>query len=178
MARLRAEVIAERDSLLGSSEETRAKLGAAIQRKQDQVARIVNAITDAGHNPALLAKLDQLQAEALGLKASLQALDDVEPPAPLEITEDLDAMIHAAAQTIERAISRPTHPDAPKLRGTIERITISRHESGAIEVGVRSAFAGVIQVAGLVERHAIQTTKARRRSRIRSFAVGGCGGRI
>ena len=36
MARLRAEMIEERERLLGSSDETRAKLGVAIQRKQDQ----------------------------------------------------------------------------------------------------------------------------------------------
>ncbi len=54
MARLRAEVIAERKRLIGLSDETRAKLGAAIQRKQDQVSRIGNAIFDAGHKPALL----------------------------------------------------------------------------------------------------------------------------
>ncbi len=182
MARLRAEVIAERERLLGSTDETRAKLGAAIQRKQDQVSRIVNAITDAGHNPALLAKLNQLQAEARDLDADLQALEAVGPPAPLDITEDVDAMIHAAAQQIEHAISRPTHPDAPKLRemvrSMIERITISRHESGAIEVGVRGAFAGVMQAAGLVERHALRTTRVGEHWRRRGCAVGGCGGRI
>ncbi len=72
-------------------------------------------------------------------------------------------MIQAAAQQIEHAIGRPTHADAPKLRemvrSMIERITISRHESGAIEVGVRGVFAGVMQAAGLVERHAIKTTE-------------------
>ncbi len=42
----------------------------------------------------------------------------------------------------------------------IERNTIGRHESGAIEVGVRGTSAGVMQAAGLVERHALRTTKA------------------
>ncbi len=162
MARLRAEVIEERERLSGPSDQARVKLCAAIQRKQNQVARIVNAITDAGHNPALLAKLDQLQAEARELEANLKALDAAGPPAPLDMTEDIDAMIQAAAEEIEHLISRPTHPDAPKLRekvrSMIERITISRHESGAIEVGVRGTFAGVMQAAGLVERHALDTT--------------------
>ena len=166
MARLRAEVIAEREQMLGSSGETRTKLGALIQRKEDQVSRIVNAISEAGHNPALLAKLAQLQAEARGLQADLQALEDAGSPAPLDMTEDVDATIEAAAQQIEHLISRPTHPDAPKLRemvrSMIERITISRHESGAVEVGVRGAFAGVMQAAGLVERHALETTKVGR----------------
>ena len=58
-----------------SSDHTRAKLVAAIQRKQDQVARIVNAISDAGHNPALRAKLEQLQSEARDLERNLQALE-------------------------------------------------------------------------------------------------------
>ena len=58
MTRLRAAVIEERERLSGSSDETWAKLGAAIQRKHDQVSRIVNAITDAGHNAALFAKLE------------------------------------------------------------------------------------------------------------------------
>ena len=164
MARLRAEVIEERERLLGSSEETRVTLTAAIKQKQAQVNRVVNAITDAGHNPALITKLKQLEAEEVGLETKLRALETVEPPAPLDITEEVDAMIRAAAQQIEQAISRPVHPDAPKLRemvrGMIERITISRHESGAIEVGVRGAFAGVMRAAGLVERHALKTTKA------------------
>ncbi len=64
------------------------------------------------------------------------------------MTEDVDAMIHAAAQPIEDAISRATNEDASKLRemvrSMIERITISHHESGAIEVGMRGAFAGVM----------------------------------
>ena len=111
----------------------------------------------------MLAKLDQLQAEARVPEADLQALADVGPPAPLDMTEGVDAIIHAAAQKIEHVISRPTHPDAPKLRemvrSMIERITINRHESGAIEVGVQGAFAGVMQAAGLVERHALRTTK-------------------
>ena len=164
MARLRAEMIEERERLSGASDEARANLTAAMKKKQAQVDRVINAIADAGHNPALLTKLKQLQAEALGLESNLQALEDLEPPAPLDMTEDVDAMIHAAAQQIEQAISHPVHPDAPKLRqmvrGMIERITISRHESGAIEIGVRGAFAGVMQAAGLVERHALKTTKA------------------
>ncbi len=73
---LRAEVIADSARLSGRSDETRKKLVAAIQRKQDQVSHIVNAITDAGHSPALLAKL---QAEARDLETNLQALDDVGP---------------------------------------------------------------------------------------------------
>ncbi len=91
-------------------------------------------------------------------------------------------MIQVAAQEIEHAISHPVHPDAPKLRekvrGMIERITIGRHESGAIEVGVRGTFAGVMQAAGLVERHALKTTKAPVAFASGGFAVGGCGGRI
>ncbi|MGI3901503.1 MAG: hypothetical protein ACRYGP_05225 [Janthinobacterium lividum] len=126
----------------------------------------MNAIADAGHNPALITKPKQLEAEEVGLDTKLRALGNVEPPAPLDMTEDVDAMIQAAAQQIEHAISHPTHPDAPKLRemvrGMIERITIGRHESGAIEVGVKGAFAGVMQAAGLVERHALRTTKVGR----------------
>ncbi len=69
-------MIADSARLSGRSDETRKKLVAAIQRKQDQVSHIVNAITDAGHSPALLAKL---QAEARDLETNLQALDDVGP---------------------------------------------------------------------------------------------------
>ena len=81
-----------------------------------------------------------------------------------DVTEDVDAPLQAAAHQIEQANVRPVHPDAPELRemvrGMVERITIGRHDSGAIEVGVRGAFAGVMRAAGLVERHALKTTKA------------------
>ena len=159
MARLRAEVIAEREASLGASDQARARLVAGVKRKEDGVTRIVNAIADAGHNPALLAKLTSLDAEVGALRRELETLDAAEPPAPAEITEDVDAKIRAAAQQIESLISHPIHPDAPRLRemvrGMIERITIGRHESGAIEVGVKGAFAGVMHAAGLVERHAL-----------------------
>ena len=79
------------------------------------------------------------------------------------MTNDVEAMILAAARDIECVISGAMHPDAQRLRemvrSMIERITISRHESGAIEVGVRGAFAGVMQAAGLLDRHALRTTK-------------------
>ena len=179
MARLRAEVIADREAALGASDQARAKLVAAVKRKEDQVTRIVNAIADAGHNAALLARLASLKAEADTMRTELDALDAAEPRAPAEITKDVDAMIHAAAQRIESLISRPTHPDAPKLRemvrSMIEHITINRHESGAIEVGVQGAFAGVMQAAGLVERHALETTKVGRdwsRGASRSVVAG------
>lgn len=51
MARLRAEIIANREAERGASDQARPKLVAAIRRKQDQVSRIVNAIADAGHHP-------------------------------------------------------------------------------------------------------------------------------
>ena len=153
MARLRAEVIADREAALGASDQARAKLVAAVKRKEDQVTRIVNAIADAGHNAALLARLASLEAEADTMRTELDALDAAEPPAPAEITKEVAAMIHAAAQRIESLIGHPTHPDAPKLREMvrrmIERITIGRHESGAIEIAVRGAFAGVKQAAVL-----------------------------
>ena len=68
------------------------------------------------------------------------------------------------ALQIEELISRPTHPAAPKVRkmvrGMIDKVTIGRHESGAVEVDVHGAFAGVMQAAGLVERYASRTKKA------------------
>ena len=164
MTRLRAEVVAERQKAMGSSDERKAKLRSALGRKEDQVTRVVNAIVDAGHNLALIDKLTQLEAETASLRLELEALEAAEPPAPLEMTDDVDALIQDAARNIERVISGATHPEAPRVRemvrDMIERITISRHESGAIEVAVRGAFAGVMQAAGLVERHALETKKA------------------
>ncbi|MCW6512912.1 recombinase family protein [Lichenifustis flavocetrariae] len=180
MARLRADLLNEREKAVGVSDEIRGKLVSAIKRKHEQVTRIVNAIADAGHNPALLSKLDQIEAELGGLRTELDRLEAAEPPAPLEITDDVDALIQAAARDIEQAISGATHPDAPKhremVRRMIDRITISRHESGAIEVGVRGAFAGVMQAAGLVERHALRTKKPSDVFPSKGFSIVGCGG--
>ena len=43
------------------------------------------------------------------------------------------------------------------VRNMIERITVSRHESGAAEISIRGEFAGVMQAAGLVEKYALKT---------------------
>ena len=176
----------EREKPIGVSDETRVKLVSTIKRKQEQVTRIVTAIADAGHNPALVAKLIQIDAEVGSLRTELNQLDAADSPAPLEITDEMDALIQAAARNIERVISDGVHPDArrlgEKIRGMIERITISRHESVAIEVGMRGAFAGVMQAAGLVERHSLdevlKNDEALRCFRTGGLSIVGCGGRI
>ena len=76
----------------------------------------------------------------------------------------MEATIQAARDQIESLLSCPTQPDALKLReavrAMIERVTISRHESGMIEVAVRGRFAGVMAAAGLVERYGLKQQKA------------------
>jgi len=63
---------------------------------------------------------------------------------------------------IESLLSNVIRPNSAAFRevarGMIERITIVRHESGAIEVMVRGRFAGVMQAAGLVGKRPLDTT--------------------
>jgi hypothetical protein len=42
------------------------------------------------------------------------------------------------------------------VRGMIERITVTRYESGAVEISVRSAFAGVMEAASLLDRYSLE----------------------
>lgn len=82
MKRLRAEIIAEREVSLGASDQARTKLVATMKRKEDRVTRIVNAVAEADHNPALLARLASLDVEIGRMRTELAAFDIAEPPAP------------------------------------------------------------------------------------------------
>ena len=93
-----------------------------------------------------------------------RAFDEAIAPELAEITAEVEATIQSARDQIESLLSCPTQPDALKLReavrAMIERVTISRHESGMIEVAVRGRFAGVMAAAGLVERYGLRQQKA------------------
>src|SRR5208283_318014 len=161
LARIRAEAIADRQKALASSDGETAKLKAALKRTEAQTARIVSAIVDAGHNPALIAKLGELEAQEKRLKAEIEAIDDAIAPEPAEIASEVEATIQSVRDQIESLLSNPVGPNSAAfrevVRGMIERITIVRHESGAIEVTVRGQFAGVMQAAGLVGKRPLDT---------------------
>jgi len=146
MARLRAEAIAEREKMLGSTDGARANLKTSLKRTEVQIKRIVDAIADTGHNKSLVERLQVLQAEGDRLKAELASLDDAVAPDPAEITDDIEAKILAAAAEIENLLNDPSRPDALRaremVRSMIERITVTRHESGVTQINVRGAFAG------------------------------------
>ena len=137
---------------------------AAGDRVDLAVSLLASAIVDAGHNPALIAKLGELEAQEKRLKAEIEAIDDAIAPEPAEIASEVEATIQSVRDQIESLLSNPVGPNSAAfrevVRGMIERITIVRHESGAIEVTVRGQFAGVMQAAGLVERYALKQRKA------------------
>ena len=82
----------------------------------------------------------------------------------------------AAASKIEKLLNDPSHPDAPRaremIRGMIERITVIRHESGAVEISVRGAFAGVMEAAGLLDRYSLERALGHEKSP-RAWGFGG-----
>ncbi len=164
LARIRAEAIAHRQEVLASSDGETTKLQAALKRTEAQSARIVNAIVDAGHNPALIAKLGDLEAEEKRLRAELDAIDEQMAPEPAEIAGEVEATIQSVRDQIEMLLSNPVGPNGAAfrevVRSMIERITIARHVNGQVEVTVRGRFAGVMQAAGLVERYALKHEKA------------------
>jgi site-specific DNA recombinase len=159
LASARTELLAERLRLLGSADGETAKLNVALKRTEAQIANTVNAIAEVGHNPALLKKLSALEADEVRLKTDLEAFLKAIPPEPAEIAGEVEATVQWVRENIERDLSNPHGPNGAKLRevvrGMIERITIMRHESGAIEVGLRGRFAGVMHAAGLVEQHSL-----------------------
>ena len=91
MARLRAEVIAEREKTRGSADGAGATLKAAIKRSEAQTLRVVDAIVATGHNDSLVARLKVLEAEGERLKSELAALDEAAAPEPAEIDDDVEA---------------------------------------------------------------------------------------
>ena len=137
LARIRAEAIAQREEMRGSSDDARAKLKAAIKRTEAQTSRVVDAIVDTGHNDSLVARLRVLEAEGNRLKAELAALDEAAAPEPAEIDDDVEADDPSGRdrnrKALERSESRRRAAFARVVRSMIERITVIRHESGAVE---------------------------------------------
>ena len=158
---VRAEAIRERELALAELGDAGAKIKQSLKNLEIQQNRIVDAIAAGGHTDKLLERLAQLGAQAQELKDELAALDVAVVPDPAEISAKIEAKIREVAAGIEGLLSKASGPNLLEfrniVRGMIERITVSRHESGAAEISVRGQFAGVMQAAGLVEKYALKT---------------------
>ena len=111
LQQMRAELIAEREKALGSSDGDKARLKAAISRVESQSARIASAIAEPGHSQALLAKLAELEAEAKRLQMEIDQIDAALTPAPAEIASEVEAYIRTARDNIETFLADPVHPN-------------------------------------------------------------------
>ena len=95
------------DAAVAAAEERRANLAAAAQRLDEQIARLVDAIADGRHSPAIASRLKGLEAERAEIDRKLAEPVEVKP------------------------LTLPT--DAPKrYRGTVERLIAMAEDPGRV----------------------------------------------
>ena len=157
LQQMRAELIAEREKALGSSDGDKAKLKAALGRVESQSARIASAIADAGHNPALIAKLAELEKEAERLRAGVEEIDAAITPEPAEIAGEVETYIRTVRENIETFLSDPIGRNSAGLRdlirGMIDKIVVTRRDEESSTIAVHGKFAGVMHAAGLLDHY-------------------------
>ena len=177
---MRAELIAEREKALGSSDGDKAKLKAALGRVESQSARIASAIADAGHNPALIAKLGELEKEAERLRAGVEEIDAAITPEPAEIAGEVEAYIRTVRENIEIFLGDPIGANSAGLRdlirGMIDKIVVTCRDEESSMIAVHGKFAGVMHAAGLLDHYeAIEKAPAPGASGASLSVVAGAG---
>ena len=134
-----------------------------LKRLARKIGNLVAAIGGSGGSPAVFPALREAEARQAALEAHLATAEAPAPrlmPNVAELYREKVAMSHKALAEEDAAVARE------QVRALIDEVRIipSPADPKAMppidEVGVRGAFAGAMQAAGLVERHALKTTKA------------------
>jgi site-specific DNA recombinase len=114
---------------------TARELRAQLQACERQIANIVNVVTEGRSNPALLKRLDQLEAELASLKGQLAAV-------PAQATAEIVRLPAGAeiyrrkVETLEIALQdEAIRPEAIEiLRSMMERVVVTPTKAGALHV--------------------------------------------
>ncbi len=141
----------------GTTRELRARLQAC----ERQIANIVTVVTEGRSNPALLKRLDQLEAELSGLKGQLAAVpaqaaaEVVRLPAGAEI-------YRRKVETLEIALQDDAiRPEAIEiLRSIMERVVVTPRKDGAPRVELHGDLARLITVDRPMGTAATKTKRA------------------
>jgi site-specific DNA recombinase len=138
----------------GTARELRARLQAC----ERQIGNIIAVVTEGRSNPALLKRLDQLEAEQAGFKKELSAIpirEVVRLPAGAEIYRRKVGALETALQ--DEAI----RPEAVEiLRSMIERVVVTPTKAGAFPVELHGDIARLITADEPRGASATKTTRA------------------
>ena len=105
-----------------------------------QITRLVSAVRDAGHSPALLTELSALETQERDLAAHLARMEGYRPE-PLQV--DMEDMLQATSAALESS----TDPEKGIiLRGFVKRIAAERNGgiTGEIECYVGGSDTTVV----------------------------------
>jgi site-specific DNA recombinase len=141
----------------GTTRELRARLGVS----ERQIANIVTVVAEGRSNPALLKRLDQLEAELADLKGQLAAVPAqgaskvVRLPAGAEI-------YRRKVETLEVALQdEAIRPEAIEiLRSMMERVVVTPTKAGTLRVELHGDIARLIAADAPISTAARKTKRA------------------
>jgi hypothetical protein len=144
----------------GRVDTERAAMTATRYHLESKIEKLVSAITDAGHSPALLAKLASLEGDKAKLEIEITALDDAATPLPPmsadEIVEVYNILIndHVLKLFDRDAVSDQNAEGAGHmrnvLRSMIERITLTPlADDSGLEASLQGDFCNILASVGM-----------------------------
>lgn len=168
----------------GQAETVRTSLAAKLRSLDSQIDNITDILAEGRKSPALLSKLERLEADRAKVATEIA---DIDASAGLPFPP-LDAeKVTAAYKLLMDEIRLLLTPDATSdkeeqlsplrelVRSMIERITVQPNEDGDALILFEGSFTGALAAAGVVELAEKQSPLAGGQG---ALTVGGCGSRI
>lgn len=132
IAARQADLIRQHSDQTGEASAQRAELAARLAAVRRSITRIVNAIAEIGHSPALVDRLRAAESEEGALRVRLNQLDAWLLNPPEQITGEQIASYSAQLRTLLRSADADTRRQI--LNGFIERIVVER--TGRLITGI------------------------------------------